>query len=96
MTRERPLDDRSVRGYVEPELYDVTYGWWRDDIPFYVAQARAAGGPVLEVACGTGRVHLPLLQAGADADGFDLHPVGDAHLAHVVQASGLGVGVALA
>lgn len=74
MTPERPLDDSSVRGYIEPDLYDAAYGWWRDDIPFYVAQARAAAGPVLEVACGTGRVHLPLLQAGADADGFDLHP----------------------
>jgi SAM-dependent methyltransferase len=66
-------DDASVRGYIEPELYDAAYGWWQDDIPFYVGLARRAGGPVLEVACGTGRVHLPLLQAGADADGFDLH-----------------------
>jgi len=68
-----PLDDSPVRGYIEPDLYDACYGWWRDDIPFYVAAARAAAGPVLEVACGTGRVHLPLLQAGADADGCDLH-----------------------
>jgi len=72
-TRPAP-DDSSVRGYIAPELYDLAYGWWRDDIPFYAGLAKQAGGPVLEVACGTGRVHLPLLQAGADADGFDLHP----------------------
>ena len=36
--------------------------------------ARSAGGPVLEVGCGTGRVHLPLLEAGVDADGLDLLP----------------------
>jgi SAM-dependent methyltransferase len=43
----------------------------RDDIAFYVERARDAGGPVLELACGTGRVHLELLDAGVDADGFD-------------------------
>ncbi len=74
MTPDHPLDDSSVRGYIEPELYDACYGWWKDDIPFYTGLARAAGGPVLEVACGTGRVYLPLLEAGVDADGFDLHP----------------------
>src|SRR4051812_48170162 len=54
------------------ELYDLfcrglTYG-----IDFYVGLARAAGGPVLDVCCGTGRVTLPCLEAGADADGLDL------------------------
>jgi SAM-dependent methyltransferase len=73
MSPGRTPDDSSVRGYIAPELYDAAYGWWRDDIPFYTALGRAAAGPVLEVACGTGRVHLPLLQAGVDADGFDLH-----------------------
>jgi SAM-dependent methyltransferase len=74
MTGDPQLDASSVLGYIAPELYDVAYGWWTEDIPFYVEQARAAAGPVLEVACGTGRVLLPVLQAGADADGFDLHP----------------------
>jgi SAM-dependent methyltransferase len=66
-------DDASVRHYIEPELYDVAYASWTEDLPFYVGLARTARGPVLEVACGTGRVHLPMLQAGADVDGFDLH-----------------------
>jgi SAM-dependent methyltransferase len=43
----------------------------RDDVPFYVERASGADGPVLELACGTGRVHLDLLAAGVDADGFD-------------------------
>lgn len=46
---------------------DLTYG-----IDFYVALARAAKGPVLEIACGTGRITLPCLQAGAEVDGVDL------------------------
>ncbi len=74
MSAESGPDERSVRGYIEPELYDVAYASWTADLAYYVGLARAAAGPVLEVACGTGRVHLPMLQAGADADGFDLHP----------------------
>ena len=74
MSEDKKLDASSVQGYIAPEMYDIAYGWRTDDIPFYVEQARAAQGPVLEVACGTGRVYLPMLQAGVDADGFDLHP----------------------
>lgn len=74
MTSLSKPDDASVRGYIEPGLYDVAYASWTEDLPFYVGLARAADGPVLEVACGTGRVHLPMLRAGADVDGFDLHP----------------------
>jgi SAM-dependent methyltransferase len=36
------------------------------DVAFYVELARAARGPVLEVACGTGRVLLPIARALAD------------------------------
>jgi Transposase zinc-binding domain/Putative transposase len=41
-------------------------------LDFYVGLAHAAKGPVLDIACGTGRVLLPVLQAGIDADGLDL------------------------
>src|SRR5262249_2280936 len=41
-------------------------------LDFYVGLARQANGPVLEVACGTGRVLLPCLQAGIDIEGLDL------------------------
>src|SRR5262249_37984346 len=33
---------------------------------------REAKGPVLEVACGTGRILLPCLEAGVDIEGLDL------------------------
>jgi SAM-dependent methyltransferase len=44
----------------------------RQDAGFFVELARAARGPVLEVACGTGRVLLPCARAGADMVGIDL------------------------
>jgi SAM-dependent methyltransferase len=60
--------------YIDPEIYDDAYSWYTVDIPFYVERARQARGPVLEVACGTGRILIPTMQAGVDIDGFDLHP----------------------
>jgi 2-polyprenyl-3-methyl-5-hydroxy-6-metoxy-1,4-benzoquinol methylase len=49
----------------------------RDDIPFYVALAREAaaqGHAVLELGCGTGRVTIPMAQAGAVVTGLDNAP----------------------
>jgi SAM-dependent methyltransferase len=46
---------------------DLPYG-----LDFYVALAREANGPVLDIACGTGRILLPCLQAGVDIEGLDL------------------------
>ena len=60
--------------YVQPELYDAIYAFYRNDIAYYVEAARSAGGPVLEVGCGTGRVMLPTLEKGVDMDGLDLDP----------------------
>jgi len=41
------------------------------DREFYLGLARNAGGPVLELGCGTGRLYLDMLDAGIDADGLD-------------------------
>lgn len=46
----------------------------RGDVAFYRRQARATGGPILEIACGTGRVSVPLARAGFDVTGLDLSP----------------------
>ena len=45
-----------------------------DDIPFYVALAQetaSQGQSVLELGCGTGRVTIPMAQAGAHVTGLD-------------------------
>jgi len=54
------------------EFYDSTPLYAeRRDIEFYVAEGHAAGGPVLELACGTGRVLLPTARAGVEITGLD-------------------------
>jgi SAM-dependent methyltransferase len=50
----------------------MVYSWYDADRAFYIEQAKAAAGPVLEVGCGTGRILIPSLEAGADIDGLDL------------------------
>jgi SAM-dependent methyltransferase len=55
------------------ELYDLMPAYAaRRDIEFYTCCARAAGGKVLELGCGTGRVLIPLARAGFEVVGLDL------------------------
>ena len=42
------------------------------EAPFFLQQIARFGQPVLDLACGTGRVLLPLLRAGIEIDGCDL------------------------
>lgn len=64
------------------ELYDYVVPYQtRQDVAFFVEAAQACGGPVLEVACGTGRVLIPTARAGIDITGIDLSP----HMLDVCQ-----------
>lgn len=54
------------------KVYDLMYGEYREDVDFYVKEARRARGKVLEIACGTGRIYLELLKEGIDAYGIDI------------------------
>jgi ubiquinone/menaquinone biosynthesis C-methylase UbiE len=44
----------------------------RGDLDFYVSCARDFGGPMLELATGTGRVLLPVALAGFEITGIDI------------------------
>ncbi len=58
------------------EIYDcgVAGDWGERDIGLYVSLAAKLPGPVLELACGTGRVTLPLARSGANVTGLDISP----------------------
>jgi SAM-dependent methyltransferase len=53
------------------ELYDPWSRSVTEDVAFYVEEARRAGGPVVELGVGTGRIAIPTAAAGIDVIGVD-------------------------
>jgi len=58
------------------EIYDFEQArdWGDRDVPFYLGLAAKFPGPVWELACGTGRVTLPLARKGVEVTGLDISP----------------------
>jgi SAM-dependent methyltransferase len=67
---------RQVRHFASPydaiaELYDPWSRSVTEDIGFYVDEARKAGGRVVELGVGTGRIAIPIAQQGIRVIGVD-------------------------
>jgi SAM-dependent methyltransferase len=75
----RPPPQKSLRHasidqiYLDGRHYDRLF-LPSGDIEFFLDQSRQIRGPVLELACGTGRVLQPIADAGFAATGIDLSP----------------------
>lgn len=52
-------------------LYDAWSAGVTEDVDFYVEEARAAGGTIVELACGTGRISVPVAKSGVPVIGVD-------------------------
>jgi SAM-dependent methyltransferase len=59
--------------YSHAKLYDLMFPRG-PQVDFYLAEARRQDGRVLELACGTGRVLLPIASDGRPCVGLDLSP----------------------
>ena len=67
------LDHNNLEAFSDPINYD------KEDpsdtgVAFYSALAQEAGGSVLEIACGTGRVTIPIAKLGFPTTGLDIVP----------------------
>jgi SAM-dependent methyltransferase len=51
--------------------YDWEHAAFQDDVAMYLGFAKRTGGPILELACGTGRLLRPLLADGLRVVGVD-------------------------
>lgn len=62
--------------YQDARLYDALTGqhFAGADLPYWQHQCAQYGGPVLELACGSGRLTIPLAREGIDIEGLDLSP----------------------
>jgi SAM-dependent methyltransferase len=67
------IDHSNLEEFADPLAYDI------EDpsdtgIAFYAALAQETGGPVLEIASGTGRVSIPIARLGLAVTGVDIVP----------------------
>jgi SAM-dependent methyltransferase len=67
------IEHNNLEAFSDPINYD------QEDpsdtgVAFYSALAREAGGSVLEIACGTGRVTIPIARLGFPTTGLDIVP----------------------
>ncbi|MFQ6677321.1 MAG: class I SAM-dependent methyltransferase [Fidelibacterota bacterium] len=58
--------------YSDPELYDAAHWWKTNDIEFIADYADELKGPILELAAGTGRLALSILERGHTYTGIEL------------------------
>ena len=73
-----------------PLIYDrYNQGRHQQELAFYARDLAPCKGPVLEVACGTGMILIPLLKQGVDIYGFDLSGPMLQQLYAKVQSDGL-------
>lgn len=64
----------STRDRALARLYDLDLADDPGDLDLYLALAGRTGGPVLELAAGTGRLAVPLAAAGFDVTAVDVDP----------------------
>jgi len=67
------IEHDNLEEFADPHRYDLEDNS-DTGIAFYTALAQETGGPVLEIACGTGRVSIPIARLGYDVTGLDLVP----------------------
>lgn len=67
------IEHDNLEEFSDPDNYDVEDSS-DTGVAFYSALARETGGPVLEIACGTGRVSIPIARLGLAVTGLDIVP----------------------
>jgi ubiquinone/menaquinone biosynthesis C-methylase UbiE len=77
-------------------FYDLDYAGMEADLPMLGQFAARCGSPILELACGTGRVLLPLARQGYQVTGVDVSAAMLDRTRHKVSSEGLEERVCLA
>ena len=68
------MEDRDLPStFDDGNAYDLVGDQIPYGLDFYIGHAQAAEGPVLDVACGTGRILLPCMKQGIDIEGLDFY-----------------------
>lgn len=66
------LDHDNLEEFRDPQTYDLVDAGYEEDRPLVGQWARSLGGPLLDLACGTGRMAIPLAAQGYQVTGVDI------------------------
>ncbi|HEY7355022.1 MAG TPA: class I SAM-dependent methyltransferase [Ktedonobacterales bacterium] len=66
--------DEYLEGYRDPQAYDAIEEGYNEDQPLTEQWARSLGGPLLDLACGTGTMAIRLATLGYQVTGVDIIP----------------------
>jgi 2-polyprenyl-3-methyl-5-hydroxy-6-metoxy-1,4-benzoquinol methylase len=82
----------NLEEFSDPPNYDIEEGMRSESrIAFYCDLAKTVGGPVLEIACGSGLVTISIAAQGLDVTGVDLARPMLVHARKKAEAQGLNV-----
>src|SRR5689334_21644140 len=68
------IDYDSFEEFQDPETYDLICDAFHEDMPTIEQWARKLGGPLLDLACGTGRMSIHLALQGYQVTGVNIVP----------------------
>ena len=68
------IDHDNLEEFRDPQTYDLVDEGYEKDWPLTEQWARSLGGPLLDLACGTGRMALRMAAQGYQVTGVDVVP----------------------
>jgi SAM-dependent methyltransferase len=68
------IDHDNLEDFRDAQIYDLQDEGYYDDYPLTEQWARMTGGPLLDLACGTGRMALRMAELGYQVAGVDITP----------------------
>src|SRR5947209_17916293 len=68
------IDLDNLEDFRDPQTYDLEDEGYYDDWPLTERWARSLGGPLLDLACGTGRIALRMAAQGYQVTGVAITP----------------------
>ncbi|MGE7925307.1 class I SAM-dependent methyltransferase [Viridibacillus arvi] len=65
--------EKNLEKYTDPVKYDELYNHYQEDLAIILECAQDSNQPIIELACGTGRLTIPMARKGFRMYGIDIH-----------------------
>src|SRR5437763_16869173 len=88
--------DDNLEDFRDPQTFDLQDEGYYDDYPLTEQWARSLAGPLLDLACGTGRMALRMAEVGYQVTGVDITPEMIARARQKAAEQGLSIELVVA